>query len=249
MARVLVVDDDADIRGLVRLTLELDGHEITEAADGMDALQAFETQSFDLVVLDVTMPRLGGWDVLVTMKAGDPAVAGVPVILVTALSTDLDQIRGGIEGAVHYLTKPFAPEALRAEARRALEVPEPVQRRRAQQRAMERLAVLEKHGPGGSATTGARPRLTRLGPPVEAPATAPRARRLRPEQVRALSPRQLELLQAVAATPTVLAAAEQLHVSRSNVYASLRRIARRVGVASVTELVALAREGVDGDDG
>ena len=249
MARVLVVDDDADIRQLVRVTLELDGHGITEAADGLEALQALGAAPHDLVILDVTMPRLGGWDVLVTLKASaDPALSAVPVILLTALTTDLDRIRGGIEGAVHYITKPFAPDSLRNEARLALESPEPVQRRRAQQRAMERLASLETHGPGGAPASGPRPRVTRLGPPLETAPPPPRPRRLRPEQVQALSPRQVELLRAVAASPTVLAAAELLHVSRSNVYASLRRIARRLGVASVSELVVLARQGVDDDD-
>ena len=250
MTRVLVVDDDADIRELVRVTLEMDGHEITEAADGVHALMALERHHHDAVVLDLTMPRLGGWDVLVTLKASaDPSLSAVPVILLTALSTDLDRIRGGIEGAVRYLTKPFSPEALRDEVRLAIEGPEPVQRRRAQQDAMERLAGFEKHGPGVAPTVAPRPHLTRLGPPVDTSPTPRRTRRLRAEQVRALSPRQLELLRVVAARPTVLAAAEELRVSRSNVYASLRRIARRLGIASVSELVNLARQGMDDDEG
>lgn len=245
MARVLVVDDEADIRRLVRFSLELDGHQVTEAADGLEALRALGPGAPDVMVLDVTMPRLDGWEVLVRMKAGAGA-GGVdlPVIMLTALAADVDRIRGGIEGAVRYLTKPFDPDDLRMEVQRALEEPEPVQRRRAALDALEHLAALERTDGGGDRAPAARPHITRLGGPLDAAPFRPRPRRLGIEQVQRLSARQGELLRAVAATPTVLAAAERLGVSRSNVYASLRRIARRLEVASVTELVALARQDV-----
>ncbi|HET7488613.1 MAG TPA: response regulator [Acidimicrobiales bacterium] len=247
MALVLVVDDEADIRRLVRFTLELDGHTVLEALDGVDALRALDDARPDLIVLDLTMPRLDGWDLLVQLKAKGGDRAAVPVILLTALEGDTERIRAGIEGAVRYLTKPFDADGLRAEVARALAEPEREQRRRAAGEALERLAALER---GDTPTTGgerpARPRLSRLGPPAERPTHRP-APRLAREAVADLSPRQRELLEAVASTPTVLEAAEQLGVSRSNVYASLRRIARRLHVASVPDLVTLAREGV-GDD-
>ena len=244
MARVLVVDDEPDIRGLVRLTLEVDGHEVFEAVDGIDALGVLDAVVPDLVVLDVSMPRLDGWGVLTRLK-GSAALASVPVVMLTALSGDMDRIRGGIEGAVRYVTKPFDPDVLRAEVNEAVAEPEPALRRRAAQEAMERLAAIEKgEAPAGRHPSSPRPRLSRLGSPLDtapAPISPPR---LRPEQVATLSPRQSELLTVVATTPTVRAAAESLHVSRSNVYASLRRIARRLGVGSVAELVTLARRGI-----
>ncbi|MGH9179321.1 MAG: response regulator transcription factor, partial [Acidimicrobiales bacterium] len=161
MARVLVVDDEADIRGLVRLSLELDGHEVQEAVDGLDALLALDTGAPDVVVLDVSMPRLDGWGVLARLK-GSAALAAVPVVMLTALSGDMDKIRGGVEGAVRYVTKPFDPDVLRAEVRQVLAEPEPAQRRRAAQEAMERLAVLEKGDGAGARAPAPRPRLTRL---------------------------------------------------------------------------------------
>ena len=250
MARVLVVDDEADIRRLVRLSLELDGHQVTEAADGIEALRALDPDGPDVMVLDVTMPRLDGWEVLVRMKAGaGVGGADLPVIILTALDADVDRIRGGIEGAVRYLTKPFDPDDLRVEVRRAMAEPEVLQRRRAALEALEHLAALERtdgHEPptDGHGNPAAHPHITRLGGPIATAPPRPRPRRLGAEQMEGLSARQGELLRAVAATTTVLAAAERLGVSRSNVYASLRRIARRLEVASVKELVALARSGV-----
>ncbi|MDP9387566.1 MAG: response regulator, partial [Actinomycetota bacterium] len=141
MARVLVVDDEPDIRRLVRMTLELAGHEITEASDGDEALEVLRADTHDAVVLDVAMPVLGGWEVLSRLKGGGGPLAAVPVIMLTARSGELDRIRGGIEGAVRYVTKPFEPDHLRDALRLALEEgPEPEQRRRAQRRALERLA-------------------------------------------------------------------------------------------------------------
>lgn len=245
MAHVLVVDDEADIRGLVRMSLEMDGHEVSEAVDGLDALRALDAACPDVVVLDVSMPRLDGWGVLARLK-GSAALAAVPVVMLTALRGDMDRIRGGIEGAVRYVTKPFDPDVLRAEVNQAVAEPEGDLRRRATHEAMTQLATLEKGDPvveGGPAP--ARPRITRLGGPIDtAPAHVPPPR-LRPEQVAGLSPRQAQLLRAVADTATVRAAAERLHVSRSNVYASLRRIARRLDVATVAELVTLARRGIE----
>ena len=109
--------------------------------------------------------------------------------------------------------------------------------------ALERFAHIEKGSPVGRSTTAPRPRITRLE------TTSPRQGAIpaRPKPLLAgvakLSAKQVELLHAVAHTPTVREAAERLDVSRSNVYASLRRIARKLGVRSVPELVGLARQG------
>ncbi|HVM09749.1 MAG TPA: response regulator [Acidimicrobiales bacterium] len=244
MATVLVVDDEADIRELIRLNLELDGHEVIGAANGLEGLEYAVGEHPDVVVLDVMMPEMDGWETLAQMKASaDPVIAHIPVIMLTARADDLDRIRGGIEGAIRYLTKPFSPSELRAEVAEALVGdPEPLKRRKAQTEALEKLARIES-GATEPADRAARPHLTRL---ERAPDPEPAQRvtsQVGVDKVRSLSEKQRELLQTVGSTPTVSEAAERLQVSRSNVYASLRRIARKLDVRSVPELVTLARQG------
>ena len=245
MATVLVVDDEDDIRELVRINLELDGHRVICAADGDEALDAMRRDAPDLVLLDINMPRLDGWEVLGAIKAeSDVGLAQTPVMMVTARVDELDKIRGAIEGAIQYVTKPFQVGELRQMVRDALESDEPelVTRRRAQQTALEQLARLERGDPRERVGAEApRPRITRL----ESTPVAPRAKAasVSPAALASLSEKQLELLAAVAAASTVRDAAAGLEVSRSNVYASLRRIARKLGVRSVPELVTLARAG------
>jgi DNA-binding response OmpR family regulator len=252
MASVLVVDDEEDIRDLLRINLELDGHEVTAVSSGAEALDCLDTGDAlpDVIVLDLMMPGMDGWEVLTRLKMQQSDAAAVPVLLLTARAADLDRIRGGIEGAIHYITKPFTLDELRDQVRKALEgEPELVKRRRAQREALERLARLERGAAPGGDDTGARPRLTKLeGAPGPKGQEVPMYRPP-PGALAGLSPKQRELLDAIAANPTVRAAAEQLHVSRSNVYASLRRIARKLDMKSVPELVALARQGVLAADG
>ena len=245
MATVLVVDDEADIRELVRINLEMEGHRVVTAADGTQALEALRREAPDLVLLDVMMPGIDGWEVLGAIKAdSDEGLAQTPVMMLTARTDDMDRIKGAIEGAIRYVTKPFGVADLRDQVRDALTGdPEVVQRRRAQQHALEQLARLERGDGMESETEGtARPRLTRL---EQAPApTSPKPSAVSAAAVESLSDKQRDLLMRVAAAPTVRAAAEALEVSRSNVYASLRRIARKLGIRSVPELLTLARQGV-----
>ncbi len=251
LSTVLVVDDEADIRELVRINLELAGHSVILAVNGVEALEFAVGEHPDCMVLDVMMPEKDGWAVLEELKASqDPLIAEIPIILLTARADDLDRIRGGIEGAVRYLTKPFSPVELRDEVADALRgLPEPEKRRRAQTEALEQLARLERGdrdpAPGARAP---RPHLTKLGR-VASPDVAPVEPAIAAEKVAALSDKQRELLRMVSDTPTVSEAAERLDVSRSNVYASLRRIARRLDVHSVPELVLTVRSGgYPGDD-
>jgi DNA-binding response OmpR family regulator len=243
MASVLVVDDEEDIRDLLRINLELDGHEVTTVSSGPEALDCLEDERPDVIVLDLMMPGMDGWEVLTRLKMGPSKSSDVPVLLLTARADDMDRIRGGIEGAIRYITKPFTLDDLRTEVRKALEGdPESVKRKRAQHEALERLARIER-GAAPATDEAARPRLTKLETPPETRESPFRIRRPSSEALAGLSPKQRELLAAIAANSTVRAAAEQLGVSRSNVYASLRRIARKLDVKSVPELVALARQG------
>ena len=116
-------------------------------------------------------------------------------------------------------------------------------RRRVQHQALEQLARLERGDASEPGNRGPRPKLTKLEGPGEARSQHVRPPRVSQEAYDTLSDKQKELLQAVAGTPTVQAAALDLGVSRSNVYASLRRIARKLEVTSVPELVALSRQG------
>ena len=101
MATILVVDDEPDIRLLIQMTLERDGHDTVMANDGAEALVAVHDARPDVVVLDVMMPEVDGWTVLKRLKADDdPDISAIPVLMLTALGAPIDQVKGGIEGAV-----------------------------------------------------------------------------------------------------------------------------------------------------
>jgi len=249
MATVLAVDDEEDILTIIRHNLEREGHRVLTAPDGDKALEIVRTERPDVVVLDVMMPGTDGWGVLNRIKAEREELSTIPVLMLTARSADEDRIRGGIEGAIRYLTKPFSPRALCDEVRQALEgEPEPVKRRKVQKDSLSQLARLEKRTSQGPTRRkpveepGAAPRVTRLEhvPAAEADNYQLRSVRDRLDQ---LSAKQLELLHALEGSDTVSQAAADLGVSRSNVYASLRRISRKLGVRSVPELLAIVRTG------
>lgn len=107
MAHILVVDDDADIRLLLRYELTPEGHQVSEAADGQQALEALQARPTDLVLLDIMMPVLDGWDVL---RALDGTEAP-PIVVITALKTaDHGHVADLLElGALDVVAKPFDP--------------------------------------------------------------------------------------------------------------------------------------------
>ena len=109
--RVLVVEDEPDVLLLCRVNLEFEGFEVVEASQGADALALARAHRPDVILLDVMMPRMGGWEVLRELKQ-DADLAAVPVVMLAARVQDADQIRAWEEGAVDYLTKPFSPLAL-----------------------------------------------------------------------------------------------------------------------------------------
>ncbi|MFF4654000.1 response regulator transcription factor [Streptomyces sp. NPDC001381] len=111
MARVLIADDDADIRDLVAFKLVQSGHQVTAVEDGMAALRTVREQPPDLVLLDIRMPGLSGLDVCRELRACD-ATASLPVILITARSQEGDVELGFAAGADDYIVKPFSPREL-----------------------------------------------------------------------------------------------------------------------------------------
>jgi DNA-binding response OmpR family regulator len=110
MASVLVVDDESDIRFLVRELLERAGHDVLEAGDGSEALRVFFSSRPDLVVLDVSMPGLDGWGTLERIRE----LSDVPVLMLTAQAQELAKVRGLRGGADDYITKPFGRQELLA---------------------------------------------------------------------------------------------------------------------------------------
>lgn len=246
MASVLVVDDEPDIVLFVQLNLELSGHDVRTAGDGAEALASILADPPDLVVLDLMMPVLDGWSVITELKRHpDDRVRTIPVVMLTALDTDLDHARGGIEGAVRYLTKPLTPDDLVDAVTDALEGDEPDQRRAAQREGLVTIARIERHAAGGAAPTGPAVGLSRLErprPSGSTPATEPE--RVAPSSGQeSLTTKQRALLDALLTAPSVSDAAVSLGMSRSNIYASLRRIGRKVGVGDVSELLRLLRSG------
>ena len=110
MTRVLVVDDEGDIRELVRELLGRAGYDVVEAPNGSEALKVFYAQQPDFVILDVQMPVLDGWETLTRIRE----VSDVPVLMLTARAEELDKVRGLQAGADDYLTKPFGRQELLA---------------------------------------------------------------------------------------------------------------------------------------
>lgn len=107
MARILVVDDSPDVRLALATILEDAGHDVVEAEDGDQVFDLAVAENPDLVLLDVMMPRVNGFDALATLKA-DTRTSNVPVIMVTAKGRPEDMAMARSLGAVEYITKPWA---------------------------------------------------------------------------------------------------------------------------------------------
>ena len=116
MQRLLFIEDDQHIRAALKLALEDEGYEIIEAADGLKGLSAFETTSGDLVLLDLRLPDLSGFEVCRLLRAKSL----VPIIIVTAQTDTHDLVAGLEAGADDYVTKPVVAKELAARIRAAL---------------------------------------------------------------------------------------------------------------------------------
>jgi DNA-binding response OmpR family regulator len=108
MPRVLVIDDEAPIRLLCRVNLEAAGIEVSEAEDGTSGLEAARAEAPDVILLDVMMPGMDGWQVFDQLLQ-DESTAKIPIVFLTARAELRDQARGLELGGVDYVTKPFNP--------------------------------------------------------------------------------------------------------------------------------------------
>jgi DNA-binding response OmpR family regulator len=114
--RILLVDDEAAIQTLLSYPLRKDGYEVVQASDGGEALERFSEGSFDLVVLDVMMPRLDGLETCRRLRA----TSTVPIIMLTAKAEEIDKVLGLELGADDYITKPFSMHEFRSRVKAAL---------------------------------------------------------------------------------------------------------------------------------
>jgi diguanylate cyclase (GGDEF)-like protein len=120
--RILVVDDDRNLRKIIGTNLEIHGYAVETAADGEEALRAVETSPPDLILLDLMMPKMDGYEVARRIRShANPTIRAVPIIMLTAKGEDEDKLRGFEAGADDYVTKPFGPKELLARVRAKLQ--------------------------------------------------------------------------------------------------------------------------------
>jgi DNA-binding response OmpR family regulator len=120
MTTVLVIDDEAPIRLLCRVNLEAEGMAVLEAANGPDGLEQAKGERPDVILLDVMMPGLDGWQVAERLLEDD-GTAGIPIVFLTARAEFRDRARGLDVGGIDYVTKPFNPLELAPLVRSVLE--------------------------------------------------------------------------------------------------------------------------------
>ena len=115
-ARILLVDDEQPVQKLLSYPLEKDGYEVVPAMDGQEALNEFDRQQFDLVVLDIMLPKIDGLEVCRQLRSR----SSVPIIMLTAKAEEIDKVLGLELGADDYITKPFSMREFRSRVRAAL---------------------------------------------------------------------------------------------------------------------------------
>lgn len=111
MAKILVIDDEAELRKLTRTILQNDGHEVIEAETGMEGLDMVKKERPDLILLDVRMPKLDGWEICRKIKSREGAEE-TPVLIFTVMGNTEDKIRSQRSGADGHIEKPFEVEGL-----------------------------------------------------------------------------------------------------------------------------------------
>ncbi len=111
MAKIIIAEDEPDIRELIAFTLRFAGYEVVTGSNGEEGYQLAKTESPDLVMLDVRMPKLTGYEACKRIKA-EPELANIPVIFLSAKGQENEIEQGLAAGAEEYLLKPFAPDQL-----------------------------------------------------------------------------------------------------------------------------------------
>ena len=109
--KILIVDDEEVIRKLLKINLVKWGYEVTEATDGTQAIEKIGEDEFDLLICDILMPNMNGWEVLKEVKS-NPKTKDMPIIVLTAKNEDTDMFKGYDLGANYYMTKPFTKDQL-----------------------------------------------------------------------------------------------------------------------------------------
>jgi CheY-like chemotaxis protein len=120
MPKILVADDERDIRELIGFTLRFAGFEVVLVADGVEAIEQAPLEKPDLILLDVRMPRVTGYDVCRHLKE-DPATSAIPIVFLSAKGQDGEIQQGLDSGAVEYIVKPFTPDDLTEQVRNVLQ--------------------------------------------------------------------------------------------------------------------------------
>jgi len=120
VTRVLVIDDEAPIRLLCRVNLEADGMQVLEASDGPTGLEKARNEEPDVILLDVMMPGLDGWQVAEELL-DDRRTSSIPIVFLTARAEVRDRVRGLDLGGIDYVTKPFNPIELAPQVRELIQ--------------------------------------------------------------------------------------------------------------------------------
>ena len=116
MAKILVVDDEAKIRAIIKEYAEFEGYAVSEAEDGMEAVEKVKAEDFDIIVMDIMMPRLDGYSACKEIKK----IKSVPVIMLSARGEEYDKLFGFEIGVDDYVVKPFSPKELMARIKAVL---------------------------------------------------------------------------------------------------------------------------------
>jgi DNA-binding response OmpR family regulator len=111
MTKILIAEDEPDIRELITLTLQFSGYDVVRATDGAEAFDAAKSDHFDLILMDVRMPRMTGYEACRILRESD-ATKGIPIIFLSAKGQE-SEVKAGLDaGADDYILKPFAPDML-----------------------------------------------------------------------------------------------------------------------------------------
>ncbi len=143
-SRILVVDDEPEAVELVEFNLKQSGYAVITAADGAEALKKARSQTPDLIVLDVMLPEMDGFEICKALRL-DPSTAKIPILMLTAKAAEIDRVLGLELGANDYLTKPFSPRELLLRIKNILSRGETAEKPREQLRFGDLLIDVPRH--------------------------------------------------------------------------------------------------------